>query len=393
LSFLKDPRPYIPIRILDQVEAVARRAGDWRTVCNACLGRGVYAWLGGELKQCLADRRRGVDAAERSGETERVSFAYQTVATASHLLGEWEGGRAAARAGLALDAQEKVATIRGAVLAWMQGQFAEGLDHLRAFLIESRARGDILGLSLALVMTAEWALELDRPGEADAPVREAADLLRMGGRWQPWLGFVFGPLAETAVRQGAPDEQDVLREAEQQVDASQQFLARPQLLRARGLLYQRRGELDGALEALRSSADIARAQHALVQLGRTLAVLATVARQHGDLAQAAHADAELAAVVEKIGPEVLGLSWARGLPVPRPGLTKGYTGPLSPREREVAALIAEGRSNRQIGETLVISERTAEHHVESILSKLGFDSRAQVAAWVASARPPTRNSR
>ena len=118
-----------------------------------------------------------------------------------------------------------------------------------------------------------------------------------------------------------------------------------------------------------------------------------MARQHGDLTQAAHADAELAAVVEKIGPEVLGLSWARGLSVPRPGLPKRDTGVLSPREREVAALIAEGRSNRQIGETLVISERTAEHHVESILSKLGFDSRAQVAAWVASARPSTRASR
>src|SRR5439155_296638 len=131
-------------RILDQVEAVARRAGDWRTVCNACLGRGVYAWLGGDLKQCLADRRRAAEAAERSGETERVSFAYQTVATACHLLGEWEDGRAAARAGLALDTQERATTIRGAVLAWMEGQFAEGLDHLRAFLIESRARGDIL---------------------------------------------------------------------------------------------------------------------------------------------------------------------------------------------------------------------------------------------------------
>jgi DNA-binding NarL/FixJ family response regulator len=276
----------------------------------------------------------------------------------------------------------------------MQGQFAEGLDQLRAFLIESRARGDILGLSLALVMTADWALQLDRPAEADAPVREAADLLRVGGRWQPWVGFVFGPLAETVVRQGASDEQDILREAEQQVDASQQYLARSQLLRARGLLYQRRGELDSALDALRNSADVARAQHALVQLGRTLAVLAKVARQHGDLPQAAHADAELAAVVEKIGPEVLGLSWARRLSVPRPGLPKGDPGILSPREREVAALIAEGRSNRQIGETLVISERTAEHHVESILSKLGFDSRAQVAAWVASARrPPIRASR
>lgn len=57
---------------------------------------------------------------------------------------------------------------------------------------------------------------------------------------------------------------------------------------------------------------------------------------------------------------------------------------LSRREREVAALVAEGLSNREIAERLFISERTAEGHVEQIRNKLGFKSRAQVAAWVAS---------
>src|SRR5207253_4756856 len=57
---------------------------------------------------------------------------------------------------------------------------------------------------------------------------------------------------------------------------------------------------------------------------------------------------------------------------------------LSRREREVAALVAQGLSNRDIAERLFISERTAEGHVEQIRNKLGFRSRAQVAAWVAS---------
>jgi predicted ATPase/DNA-binding CsgD family transcriptional regulator len=55
--------------------------------------------------------------------------------------------------------------------------------------------------------------------------------------------------------------------------------------------------------------------------------------------------------------------------------------PLSPREREVAALIARGHTNRQIAEQLVISEWTADTHVHHILTKLDFRSRAQVAAW------------
>jgi DNA-binding NarL/FixJ family response regulator len=53
----------------------------------------------------------------------------------------------------------------------------------------------------------------------------------------------------------------------------------------------------------------------------------------------------------------------------------------------VARLIAAGRSNKQIAAELVISQRTAEGHVERILTKLGFTSRAQVAAWVAASRP------
>jgi DNA-binding CsgD family transcriptional regulator len=61
---------------------------------------------------------------------------------------------------------------------------------------------------------------------------------------------------------------------------------------------------------------------------------------------------------------------------------------LTPREREVAELVAAGLSNRQIAERLVISERTAEAHVEHIRAKLDCRSRAQVAAWfVKTTRP------
>ena len=61
--------------------------------------------------------------------------------------------------------------------------------------------------------------------------------------------------------------------------------------------------------------------------------------------------------------------------------------PLTPRELQVARLIAGGRSNKEIAAELVISQRTAENHVEHILTKLGFTSRAKVAAWVAASQP------
>jgi non-specific serine/threonine protein kinase len=58
----------------------------------------------------------------------------------------------------------------------------------------------------------------------------------------------------------------------------------------------------------------------------------------------------------------------------------GATG-LTPREREVAELIAQGLSNKQIAATLAVAIRTAESHVENILRKLQLGSRSQVAAW------------
>jgi predicted ATPase/DNA-binding CsgD family transcriptional regulator len=57
---------------------------------------------------------------------------------------------------------------------------------------------------------------------------------------------------------------------------------------------------------------------------------------------------------------------------------------LTPRERQVVLLLARGLSNPQIADELVISPRTAQRHVENILGKLGFGSRAQVAAWAVS---------
>jgi non-specific serine/threonine protein kinase len=56
---------------------------------------------------------------------------------------------------------------------------------------------------------------------------------------------------------------------------------------------------------------------------------------------------------------------------------------LTPREREVAVLVASGRTNRQIATDLVVTEATAAKHIEHILDKLGLTSRAQIAAWAA----------
>ena len=65
---------------------------------------------------------------------------------------------------------------------------------------------------------------------------------------------------------------------------------------------------------------------------------------------------------------------------------------LTPREQEVAILIAQGLTNRQISTNLRISERTAGNHVAKILKKLGLRSRAQIADWAREHRSPTPDS-
>ncbi|HEX7276922.1 MAG TPA: AAA family ATPase [Acidimicrobiales bacterium] len=67
-------------------------------------------------------------------------------------------------------------------------------------------------------------------------------------------------------------------------------------------------------------------------------------------------------------------------------LTSSRPAALSPREEEVAKLVAQGLTNRQIAERLIISERTAQNHVQHILVKLGFTARSQIAAWSAGGR-------
>jgi predicted ATPase/DNA-binding CsgD family transcriptional regulator len=82
-----------------------------------------------------------------------------------------------------------------------------------------------------------------------------------------------------------------------------------------------------------------------------------------------------------------GRATARGIPglPPEPG---GEL--LTGRQAEIAELIADGMTNRKIAERLVISPRTADAHVENILGRLGFTSRAQIAAWVADRQRKSR---
>lgn len=138
--------------------------------------------------------------------------------------------------------------------------------------------------------------------------------------------------------------------------------------------------LDQAVRDLTEAVAISRACGAAGAEAEALIDLAAalVSRQGSGSAAAAREHlADAAAIAEQLRLTVL-LSRAAKL---LDELDQGG-GPLTAREREVAALVARGLSNRQIAERLVLSERTAQNHVQHILGKLGLRNRGQIARWV-----------
>ncbi len=69
-------------------------------------------------------------------------------------------------------------------------------------------------------------------------------------------------------------------------------------------------------------------------------------------------------------------------PASLPGVPQPTASTLTARELEVAGLVAAGKSNREIASALFLSERTAQNHVQHILTKLGLANRSQITSWV-----------
>jgi len=215
--------------------------------------------------------------------------------------------------------------------------------------------------------------------------REVRDLARRQLAWA-W--------GELALAQG--DAECALQRADDllaSVPGDPQPQPIPYLLHLRGEALVALVRYDEAEQALTEAARGAEARHDLFILWRIHAALARLHHRlkrkehaHHDANAARQIIGSLAATIED-GPmrEHFLRSALATLPQ-RLSLTSQTSasvvvGGLSAREREVAALVAQGHANREIATRLVVSERTAEAHVSNILGKLGLTSRAQIVAW------------
>ena len=142
------------------------------------------------------------------------------------------------------------------------------------------------------------------------------------------------------------------------------------------------GRLDPAVDDLRTAASICDANGArgcAVQARVELAAALTRRQAPGDQDEAQAALDAAAAEAEQLGMAPF-TAWIEQLRARRPAAASSDS-PLSPREFEVAGLVGRGLTNKQIGQNLYVSERTAENHVQHILTKLGLRNRSQIAAW------------
>ena len=335
------------IRWFDQLLAVAAGAPD--VSARAYHFRGWLSMLQIDTEAARPWLARAITAARASGQLSQLSESLSTAAAAEHMAGD----AAAARRlldeadGLAPDVRSYTASI-GLIQARAIHAFFEGdLDTARALSSDGvrrcREAGDLYYLQTML-----------------SYLGQAAMLSRDVAASKPW--FV-----------------EALRIARQIDDRITQYVLLSLLSWHAATTGQGRlaAQLQGAAEILGSGAGAGMTGPAMPYLVR--------ANQVAMSALGASRFETEREVGKRLSREAaLRLALGEGDHDDTEASHHPTTGPLATREVEVAKLVAEGLTNRQIGTRLFISERTVATHIRNMMNKLGFDSRAQIASWMSS---------
>jgi DNA-binding CsgD family transcriptional regulator len=335
--------------------ALGWRAGE----ALALIFRGLVHTQRGAYAPALSDLRAALAIAEEIEHREWVVDSLHALGQLYHDLLAFDEARACLTRALALARElgsmiwvhHCVALL--AVVATAQGDL-EQAEALLATVAENADTRHTLGTRLLLVARTECALAAGLPDEALALTER---------------------LARETLNGGAEHQAPHLRQL------------RGRTLIAPGRLSAAVRELEGARDAARAAGRSDLLWRAHAELARLYATLGRQEASGREVAAARKVVAELARNLAAEGdPEALQLAeqFTRQALTPLPTSQPGPS--LTAREHEVAALVAEGKSNREIAEALIMSERTAERHVANIMAKLGVNSRTQIAVRVTQGR-------
>ncbi len=297
--------------------------------------------------------------------------------------GEWAGIEADVRSLLARGpTQGQLEHLLGRLLA-ARGDLPAAEERLRHAIDVLTAEADLRVAADAAGGLAAVLLARGSPEEAVAAALPALLVVRRKGAWT-WATQFAPPLVAALLVAGRAEEAAELVAdlaaglADRDAPAGLAALAecRGQLAEHRGDFVAAAGSYDDAATRWKALPNPLRAAYAAESAGRVLAA----AGQSGGVARLEDAHAGFIA---------LGATWdanrvasvlrRAGAGVPHRRGRRGYGAQLSPREREVADLLTDGLTNRQIAEALFLSPRTAEAHVARVLRKLGVPSRDKLA--------------
>lgn len=365
------------------------------------VARAAVANLRGDVAGWRAASFDAVAAAEAFGDPAMLANVWSYVADYARLRGEPELARrgfadaiaAADRYGLTFTAAKS--RLAAADMAYSEGRVADAHCFVReaaALQVDgpyARMQASAVGLPIALA--ADDAFLSERLDDV-----ELLETLRTG-ELQPLAVSFIAALAELRARQGDLDQ------ARRLIERTLPRVRHAALIDSALLMFARYGDAASARTAanlLELSADrddpiacvripLAGAIAAAAEGNRARSqAQASVARERAAAAGTPLLDAlacEIAgddAAAQRIYSACGALGDVRRLASPQTSRATRAPSDLTRRESEVAALIADGLSNRAIAERLSVSDRTVEHHVAATFSKLGFRSRAQLAAFM-----------
>jgi predicted ATPase/DNA-binding CsgD family transcriptional regulator len=335
------------VRWLEQV--LTSRRGSPRTLAWAYFMRGFLAVLQGDPAAARLALEQAVAVAREARQLGALSHALSMASIAENMAGD----RAAARRFLD---EAKVVTAD-----------VEDLD-ARVGLLQARALEGVFAGDLEAVSSAS--------SEGARLSRAAGDLYSLE---MMLMNLGFAALFAGDLDQSKPLFAEALQIANRIDDRVAQYA----LLDAFGCQAARSGQARLAAQLLGAS-EAVRAGAGASVIGYLTPLLAQAEESASAALGASKFEAEFQAGKRLSRGVAIGLALGEPARVV-PAVSNGArAGPLGKREADVARLVADGLSNKQIGARLFISERTVDSHVRNILNKLGFNSRAQIAAWMVS---------
>jgi len=301
------------------------------------------------------------------------------------------------------------------------GNYQAAFPLFEEALVLFREVQDPTGTADTVKMTGWTAMRAGNYDMADAYLSEGLELCRQSGDRHHVASALSG-LGELAIRRGQLERaQQLLEESLEIARSIGDKWEMPIALGSLGWVALRGGDLAKASSLLAESLKIRAETNDRGGMAWCLEKLAHGSLRHGQFARAtalfgaAHAirapvdsqmdeadrpeyEQDLSALRSALAREAFQAQWDHGhrMPVPEvidfalnepeaPAVERRHLkeefGGLTAREREVAAWIAQGRSNREIAKAMTVGVRTVETYVTRILRKLGLDSRVQIATW------------